>query len=52
MSVLNKYKLKLNIDKCKFAYKKIMFMGFIVDGFSKGLEKLKIEQLERLSEFM
>ena len=41
---LNQHGLRLNVDKCHFAYKKVLLLGHYLSGSERGVDPLKARQ--------
>ena len=40
--------LKINLDKTKLCYKRILFMGSMIDGKQRGIDRHKIDVLNEM----
>ena len=45
---LTKAGLKINLDKTKLCYKHILFMGSMIDGKQRGIDRHKIDVLNEM----
>ena len=45
LSLFNRHNLKLNINKCKFGYTRVLLLGHVVSGESRELDPKKANQL-------
>ena len=45
MRRLNKHKLRINIDKCHFAYTRVLILGHFISGSTRAMDPLKAQQI-------